>query len=154
MRPIISVSVCVLICGTPSAFAAEDPARTTDPTQVQSTSAPEPSAPTAASPLPTTASSSTATPPSAAVSPATTTHVSKGTSDLTDTEKHLIATGYKLQVGKDGRHNFCRRETPLGSHFETKTCGTAEQLAESSQNSKYLTDKILRMDNNPAPKLP
>lgn len=148
MRPIISLSACVLILGTTTAFANQDPVRTPDPAQTQS-STPQPSATVTTTSVTTPPAASSATPASATTSPTPVAPVSKDAADRADVEKHLLAAGYRLHVGKDGQRTFCRRETPLGSHFETKVCGTAEQLAESTQNSKYLTDKILRMDNNP-----
>lgn len=149
MRPIISLSACALILGTTMALANQDAVQPTDPAQAQSTSAPGPSATATSASVTTTPASSSSAPPSTATSPAAAAPAAKATPDLADTEKRLVASGYKLHVGKDGQRTYCRRETPLGSHFETKVCGTAEQLAESTQNSKYLTDKILRIDNNP-----
>ncbi len=149
MRAIISLSACVLILGATTAVAGQDPVETTSPTQAQPTSAPQPS-PTTTTSSTTTPAAPSATPPSAVTtSQPAAAPVSKEVAERADAEKRLIAAGYKLHVGKDGQRTFCRRETPLGSHFETKVCGTPEQLADATQNSKYLTDKILRIDNNP-----
>src|SRR5579871_348457 len=101
MRPIISWPVCVLILGTTVAFAEQEPARPTDPAPAQSTSAPAP-APTATTTSSTTPASSPAAPSSAAATPPAAEPVSKDATERADAEKHLIANGFKLHVGKDG----------------------------------------------------
>jgi hypothetical protein len=54
--------------------------------------------------------------------------------------------GYRRQV-RDGQVTFCRKEVVLGSHFEKKVCGTAEQLVSAQQLSKDLTSETQRNSN-------
>jgi hypothetical protein len=78
---------------------------------------------------------SAATPASAekTVSPASATPVAPavaldaGKAEMTREERELVSRGYKLEIRR-GQRYFCRRESELGSHFDVKTCNTAESI--------------------------
>jgi hypothetical protein len=53
---------------------------------------------------------------------------------MTREEHDLIARGYKLEIRRGERY-FCRREAELGSHFDVKTCNTAESIEAHRANS-------------------
>lgn len=143
MRSVIFASLS-LIFGAVTAFAAEDP-----PQPASTTAAPSQAAP-AASPSTPAASPSPPAGSQPAPAPATSSTVAHATNsqELTPAEKSLIAQGYKLQV-KDGQRTFCRREVALGSHFEKKVCGTAEQLADSTREAKDITERTQSRGTNP-----
>lgn len=130
MRSIVSWSAVVLIFGTGSAFAADPPsapASAATPTAPTSTAAPA-------------APASTATP--TAAKPAADGAKSAPT-ELTAQEKRLISAGYKLEVKGDKRI-FCRKEVTLGSRFAKSVCGTADQLAAQTQDSKDMAEGAQR----------
>ena len=101
---------------------------------------------------PTTQPSSTTQTPSPTAS--TTTPASSSSAhpanpkELTDAEKKLISSGYRLEV-HNGEKTFCRREIVVGSHFEKKVCGTADQLAASRQTSREVIESTQRYGTNP-----
>jgi hypothetical protein len=68
--------------------------------------------------------------------------------ELTPDEKRLLSAGYHLHV-ENGQKVFCRREAQLGSHFEHKVCGTAEQLAAARQTSREVLENTQRPGANP-----
>jgi hypothetical protein len=57
-----------------------------------------------------------------------------GKAPLTREEHDLISRGYKLEI-RHGEKYFCRRESELGSHFDVKTCNTAESIEAHRANS-------------------
>jgi hypothetical protein len=124
MRSIVSLSVVGLIFGTSTAFAGDVPNPPSTPTSTAAASAP----------------TSTATP--TAAKPAADSAKNAAT-ELTADEKRLISSGYKLEVKGDKRL-FCRREATLGSRFEKKVCGTADQLASQTRDSKDVTESAQR----------
>jgi len=100
-------------------------------------SADEPTKPAdapAAQPGPTAQPSPAAEPaPAAQRAPA-----ASNTSTEADTqEKNLLARGYKKET-HNGQTVFCRKEIPLGSRFETKHCGTAQDMALQEQKARDL----------------
>jgi hypothetical protein len=117
------------------------PQTETTPTAQQSAAAPaaehSTAAPAAASPAVGTMSpaaaapASAATPAPAATSPAA---ADAGKPQLTREEHDLISRGYKLEI-RHGDKYFCRREAELGSHFDVKTCNTAESIESHRANS-------------------
>lgn len=133
MRSIVTLSVFGLMFGTATAFAGDVPNPPSAPT---STAAP--SAPTAAA----ASSAPTATATPNAAKPAAE-GAKSATTELTPTEKRLIASGYKLEVKGDKRI-FCRKEATLGSRFEKRVCGTADQLASQTQDSKDMAESAQR----------
>jgi len=58
-------------------------------------------------------------------------------------DKRLRALGYKPEIRNDKKY-YCRREAPLGSRFETKICGTAEQLSSVRQSGKEALEEAQR----------
>ncbi len=65
--------------------------------------------------------------------------------------KRLRMKGYKPEV-RNGITLFCRKETPLGSRFESKFCGTAADLDKATTDSKELTQAVQRDRGNAAAK--
>jgi hypothetical protein len=57
--------------------------------------------------------------------------------------KALHSAGYKPET-RNGKTVYCRHEPQLGTHFESKVCGTPEEIARSIQNSKDATADIQR----------
>jgi hypothetical protein len=57
--------------------------------------------------------------------------------------KRLRSQGYKPEV-HNGRTVFCRKETQLGSRFEGKVCGTADEVDKAALNGKEVTEAIQR----------
>jgi hypothetical protein len=102
------------------------------------------------------ASSASSTSAPAATSAAAATAASTSTSahasnpqDLTPDEKRLISAGYHMQV-VDGQKQFCRREHVMGTNIEHKVCGTAEQMAQATQQGRELTDRTQRVGVQPS----
>jgi hypothetical protein len=67
---------------------------------------------------------------------------------LTVNEKALLSQGYHLEV-RNGERTFCRREVVLGSHFEKKVCGTADQLAATTLTSREMLQRVQEHGTNP-----
>jgi hypothetical protein len=88
--------------------------------------------------------------PTAATSTTTSAHASNP-QELTPDEKRLISAGYHMQV-VDGQKQFCRREHVMGTNIEHKVCGTAEQMAQATQQGRELTDRTQRVGINPTGK--
>ena len=68
--------------------------------------------------------------------------------ELTANEKALLSQGYRLEV-RNGEKTFCRREVVLGSHFEKKVCGTADQLAATTLTSREMLQRVQEHGTNP-----
>lgn len=134
MRPVLYLYIS-LLCGTLPALAAAQ--------EAQSAQAMPAARSSSTTKMPAPATSSTATPPSKAA-PA---H-SNNSQELTAGEKKLISRGYRLEV-KNGEKTFCRREVALGSHFEKKVCGTAEQLAAATEEGRDITNMTQLHGTNP-----
>lgn len=159
MRSIIFASLS-LILGAATVFAHEDPPQQ-QPASVASaatTAVPSQAAPaTPASTLAASTSPATSSQPAAPAAISTAAHPTQP-QGLTDTnvpaanpdsaadEKLVLSLGYKRRV-RDGQVTFCRTEVVLGSHFEKKVCGTAEQLASAQRLSKDLTAGSERNSN-------
>jgi hypothetical protein len=62
-------------------------------------------------------------------------------------DKALRSQGYKPEV-RNGVTVYCRKETHLGSRFDTKVCGSPEELADATVNSKDMTGKAQRALTN------
>jgi len=67
---------------------------------------------------------------------------------LTDDEKRLLSEGYKLRI-MDGEKRFCRRESVLGSNLEKTVCTTADRVARSRENARYMTERMQSNQANP-----
>lgn len=52
------------------------------------------------------------------------------------------AYGYKPETTKTGETLYCKRETPIGTHFETKQCRTFEQLRDEALRGKEYLDQM------------
>jgi hypothetical protein len=50
-------------------------------------------------------------------------------------EKRILAAGYKKKT-QNGQTFYCRKETPIGSRFESERCETAEEMAMRAQQGK------------------
>ena len=57
--------------------------------------------------------------------------------------RRLRRHGYKPEV-HDGTTLFCRKEAVVGSRFESKFCGTAEDIDKDTQDGKDLTETVQR----------
>lgn len=64
-------------------------------------------------------------------------------------DKHLRALGYTPEI-HNGVTIYCKKEAPLGSRFEQKTCTTAVQHIKTRQNSKEMLEGAQRLQVNPA----
>lgn len=53
--------------------------------------------------------------------------------------KRLSAAGYKPEA-HNGEIFYCRRETKMGSRFDTKVCGTVDQLAAATINGQEMAE--------------
>jgi hypothetical protein len=101
--------------------------------------APPPTAP-ATQPAAQAAASSTAN-EAAKKAPAKPTATATAASDTKSTtnadEKRILAAGYKKKT-QNGQTFYCRKETPIGSRFESERCETAEEMATRAQQGKDL----------------
>jgi hypothetical protein len=99
--------------------------------------APPPTAP-ATQPAAQAAASSTAN-EAATKAPAKATATATAASDTKTTtdaqEKRILAAGYKKKT-QNGQTFYCRKETPIGSRFESERCETAEEMAMRAQQGK------------------
>jgi hypothetical protein len=50
-------------------------------------------------------------------------------------EKRILSAGYKKKT-QNGQTFYCRKETPIGSRFESERCETAEEMAMRAQQGK------------------
>jgi hypothetical protein len=64
--------------------------------------------------------------------------------------KMFRSAGYKVEV-RNGLTYYCRKEARLGTRFESKVCGTADELLRSTTNSQELVSTIQRTAIAPAP---
>jgi invasion protein IalB len=84
--------------------------------------------------------SAPAAPSASVTTPATTT---KEVADLTD--RKMRSQGYKPEV-QNGKTVYCRKRTESGSHFESKSCATSEQVLRAQQAGKDALDEMLRTE--------
>ena len=98
-------------------------------------------------PVPSTEPVATAAPPSTTVSsadPSADSPKSDATSKSgisASQTKALRLAGYKPEV-RNGQTLYCRREAQLGTRFDSKVCGTIEDIERSIQNSQELASRI------------
>jgi len=52
------------------------------------------------------------------------------------------AYGYKPETTKSGDVLYCKRETPIGTHFEQKQCRTFEQLRDEALRGKEYLEQM------------
>lgn len=153
MRLVVSLLTCLGLGGLTQALATDSPTPPRPATQDQQTSAPadqSKAATTTAPPSTNAAASSTSAAPSAtsaAAAPASQPQPAAATSaaaknpktpELTPGEKHLLASGYRLEM-RGGEKHFCRSEASLGTRFSKKVCVTAEQAAITEHNAQEAT---------------
>jgi hypothetical protein len=87
-----------------------------------------------------TAVTTAAPPPVAAPSPAKTdAATSNGGSE--SQIKTLRSAGYKPET-RNGQTLWCRRETQLGTRFETKNCGTADDLERQTKEAQDVATRV------------
>jgi hypothetical protein len=129
MRPKYVVFAAALSVGVASsAWSGDEPA--------------PPAAAPAAQPAPATQAAPGNSTAAAAKTPAkdAATAASKD-SDADAQEKHLLARGYKKET-HNGQIVYCRKEIKFGSRFETKQCGSAQDMELAEQQARDL------MNNN------
>ena len=95
---------------------------------------PAPPAATPAQPAAQAAASNTAN-EAATKAPAKATAASDKKSTTDPEEKRILAAGYKKKT-QNGQTFYCRKETPIGSRFESERCETAEEMAMRAQQGK------------------
>lgn len=63
---------------------------------------------------------------------------------VTDAQlKQILAKGYKPESQARGHEvYYCRRETDLGSRFETRVCRTAARILQEEQQGKEATTNV------------
>jgi hypothetical protein len=66
--------------------------------------------------------------------------------DVEAQTKRLRGQGYRPET-RNGRLLYCRKEILIGSRFESKLCGTADELDKAAQNGKDLVQTIQRKDS-------
>jgi hypothetical protein len=88
----------------------------------------------AAQPAAQAAASNTAN-EAATKAPSKTTAASDTKSPTDPQEKRILAAGYKKKT-QNGQTFYCRKETPIGSRFESERCETAEEMAMRAQQGK------------------
>jgi len=67
--------------------------------------------------------------------------------------KQLLAQGYKPASQARGNEvYYCRRESELGSRFESKVCKTAARILEDERQGKETTTNVERTGGNRADK--
>ncbi|HEY1313233.1 MAG TPA: hypothetical protein VGE92_05120 [Steroidobacteraceae bacterium] len=130
MRSINSLLILLSIGGVASQALAADPP---SPPAQNATAAATPAAPAVSS-----ASTSPATPAAAPTAAKT----DAATSGSTETQvKTLRAAGYKPET-HNGQTLWCRREAQIGTRFETKSCGTADDLERQTKESQDMTARV------------
>lgn len=135
LAKILSISLCMGVGSV--AFA-------NDPTPPATNTATAPVTPDAAS---TTAADQAKT----ATTTATTATTAKASDSVTPEQAKIFrSAGYKPEV-RNGTTYFCRKEAQLGTRFETKVCGTADEIRRSTASSQELVSTIQRTAIAPAP---
>ncbi len=61
--------------------------------------------------------------------------------------KQILAKGYKPEA-RGSETVYCRKETPVGTRFPTKTCQTSTAILEMEQRSKDATANAQRTTGN------
>jgi hypothetical protein len=133
---------------SPLVLLVFSPASADSPPAQAAPAASSPAASTATASAPATSAVSAS---AASVGSSAAPHVAASTQELTPDEKRLISAGYHMQV-VDGQKQFCRREHVMGTNIEHKVCGTAEQMAQATQQGRELTDRTQRVGINPTGK--
>jgi hypothetical protein len=128
LAKVLSISLCM---GAGSLAFATDPAPP---------AATPPAATTATAPA--TADAASTAEADKAKSTTTTAKTATSSAGVTPEQaKTLKSAGYKADVRK-GVTYYCRYETHVGSRFETKVCGTPDDILRSITNSQELVNQI------------
>jgi hypothetical protein len=117
----------------PPAAATAQPAATPAATRAAQPAAQ--AAPAAQSAASSTANEAATKAPAKATATATATAASDTKSTPDAQEKRILAAGYKKKT-QNGQTFYCRKETPIGSRFESERCETAEEMAMRAQQGK------------------
>jgi hypothetical protein len=132
MRLLVGILTCLSLCQWSQVLATDTPPAA--PTAAQTGQSPPPAAAPGTQP---------AAPDSAPSSSSTSTAASAAKPDKEvppAVDKQLRAQGFKKEVRNNVLY-YCRRETILGSHFEEKSCRTAERIATERTNSRDITER-------------
>jgi hypothetical protein len=135
LAKVLSISLCM---GVGSLAFADDPPRPTS-TPPAETAAAAPATADAAS----TVTADKATADKAKSTDANAKTTAQGGITL-DQAKTLRMAGYKKEVRKGGEVYYCRSEAQMGSFFETKMCGTADDILLSVANGKEIVKFMQR----------
>jgi hypothetical protein len=79
---------------------------------------------------------------------ANSTDTAAGDKDSAVVVKQLRAAGYRPEQ-YNGETYYCRKEVQLGTRFEKKTCGTAQELAQISATGSEWTQKLQKSNITP-----
>jgi hypothetical protein len=126
----IVLSVALSVSVMSIAWSADEPA------PPAASPAAQPAATPAAQPAAQAAASSTANEAATKTPAKTTATAASDTKSTTNAdEKRILAAGYKKKT-QNGQTFYCRKETPIGSRFESERCETAEEMAMRAQQGK------------------
>jgi hypothetical protein len=129
---VIGLLTCLCLCQWSQALA-------TDPSPAASAATQAP--PAAAADVHTAAPASAPSPSTAAaVTSAATTAATPDQGVPAAVDKELRAQGFKKEVRNNVTY-YCRRETILGSHFEQKSCRTAERIAAEHTTARAVMER-------------
>ena len=130
MRSINGLLILLSAGVASQALAADPPAPPAQSAAAATTSAAPPTSAAATAPAVPTAA------PTAAKTDAATNN------GRTETQvKTLRSAGYKPEM-HNGQTLWCRRETQVGTRFEKKTCGTADELEQLTKESQEMVTRV------------
>jgi hypothetical protein len=134
----VVLAVALSVCAVSIAWSADEPIKPADTPAAQ----PGPAAQPAPAAQQTPAASSASTEAGAKAPAKETAAPASGKDSEADVqEKHLLARGYKKET-RNGQTVFCRKEIKLGSRFETKQCGTAQDMDLAEQQGRDLMNNM------------
>jgi len=134
MYRVFGVIAAVCTLGSPAFAEPPAPQTTAGPTSVPAN---EPKTPASAD------SAASQPKPASPANAATGVKLVAGDEEAAAQLKRLKAAGYKPEVR--GREIiFCRKEPELGSRFDKKVCGTADQLERNALEAKELAERTQR----------
>jgi len=134
----IVLAVALSVGAVSIAWSADEPTKPADTPAAQPGPAAQPAPAAHQAPAASSTSTEAAAKP---VAKEAATPASGKDSDADAQEKHLLARGYKKEM-RNGVPVFCRKEIKLGSRFETKQCGTAEEMALAEQQGRDLMNNM------------
>lgn len=137
---VAALMICLSLA-LPYVVRADQP--TTPTPEASPTSAAAPVAATAASSAVVSAAPGASVPPTAADPPAVEKSPAQLKREAAEAKiKQTGAYGYKPETTKAGEVLYCKRETPIGTHFETKQCRTFEQLRDEALRGKEYLEQM------------